>query len=149
VKRFTFRPARLERLRDLERRASRAALARAIGASRLAAASRDRELTALAEARSRPWALEAVDAAELKHLAAFGHDVARSVERAERAVVEAEEAMAAAARRHAEDSRAHRALEKLRARRWRRWLEAWEREQQKLLDETYLARRTAARGEGR
>jgi hypothetical protein len=149
VKRFVFRPAKLERVRDLARRASRAELARALAEGSRSRSEHEREALVLAEARSRAWAPVPVDASELKRLASWCEERAGSVARAEAAVRAADVATEAAARRHTEDARAHRVLERLREKRWGQWIDEWEREQQKLLDETHLARRAAARFRGR
>jgi len=141
MKRFTFRLAKLERLRDARRRASRVALAEALAEARLRRAERERESEALADARSRPWDAGGSDASELKRLAAWRDGRVRSVELADAAVADAEAVVETAGRKHTEDAREHRVIEKLHAKRWRQWVGEWEREQQKFLDETHLARR--------
>ena len=138
MKRFRFRLSRLEALRAGDKRRARAALAAAMADLHDRESDRAALEEELAEALASgpeperaadPRVMEAFDAwRQGLHLRA-GH--AREEERAARGKV------ADATTGYREASRAHRVLELLRERRFRRWLDQARYEEQKLLEEMH------------
>jgi flagellar biosynthesis chaperone FliJ len=141
VRRFVFRLARVERVREAQRREARGVLFTRIAEAREA----EHRRKALEDAyhRAAEPTVEigrAEDARMLKerylHREGLrGAAVAAATEemRAFDRAIEADHA-------HTEASRAHRVIEKLRARRYEAWSESASREEQKFLDEIHVLR---------
>jgi hypothetical protein len=147
MKRFVFRLARLERIRELKRREARGVLVGALAHARDCSARREAEQELLEEARLTELAEnERSDPAAWRRLADWRVGRARLVrhwqdqeaiaaERARRAAIEHEAAL-----------RSHRAMVRLRETRFSRWLAEAELEERKSLDEGHLLRLVGRRG---
>ncbi len=141
MKRFEFRLARLERLRTLERNAARAALTRALGEVEERRRERDRERRELAEALHTELPEElAADPRAWQQLAEWRQRHRLALIAATERESQASEAVRRAEQAHTEAARAHRVLERLRERKYRRWRQEADAEEQKFLDETHLLR---------
>lgn len=141
MKRFAFKLARLERLREIRERQARIELARAL-ARRLEAERRSEDvaeayraaleatLPAAAAEDPRAWRERAeAQAACRSMLKQARGEARRTVESCREVALE-----------HAAAAREHRALQRLHERRRRRWRDETEREEQKFLDEVHLLR---------
>jgi hypothetical protein len=138
VKRFAFRLARLERLRQAARRQARAALALALAEARQREIERRAREAELHEAETcalepelagKPWSLRA--------LALWRAGLRRAVLDAAARETQALALAARAEREHAAASREHRVIERLHERRRQAWSEDARRQEQKLLDESH------------
>ena len=141
MRRFVFRLARVERVRETQRREARGVLFARIAEARAAERRREALERACDEVADPTAAIgSAEDAGVIKarflHLAGLrgaafvaAAEEVRAFDRA----IEADHA-------HTEASRAHRVLEKLRARRQQSWLESASRDEQKFLDEIHVLR---------
>ncbi len=140
MRRFQFRLARLEKLRELRRREARIALAQAV-------ATRDTKREALSEAENMYRQAIYTELDEGAHDITLWRELMARRERARESVRYAAEkeqeatlSLAEAEAAYAEASRKHRALERLREKRYARWREEEKQEEQKFLDENYLLR---------
>ena len=141
MKRFVFRLARLERVREVRRREARAGLAVAMALLHDRQRERAQEQAALAEAwQERIDAGSTVNASELKALARWRQARGAAVAEAERQEAAAQQSLADAVRRHELAAREHRVIERLRERRRLRWRNEAELEEQKFLDEVAILR---------
>ncbi len=150
MKRFTFRLARLEKLRRREKQEARSGLALAIGEVRRAEDFVDdcrneyeKSFQAVLpkELAENPRAMEM--------LAAWRAGLKRKLETAVRRLQEAEAEAQEKEKIYTETARANRVLEILRERQYRRWRQETDREEQKFLDEVHLLaiRRRRSRAE--
>lgn len=142
MKRFTFRLARLERLREAERRQARIALMHSLADARRIEAVAEAARRMLEESWSHERGAEAgEDIASWRALAEWREGRRRVVQQA---VVDrrlAAEHVERAAGAHADASRAHRVLEKIREHRRAAWVAEYQSEEMKFLDEAHLQRR--------
>ena len=147
MKRFVFRLARLERLREIERRQARARLALALGEEHRARADREAARALLDEAWARPPGDGGeIDARSLQALAAWREGRRSALVAADGRVEETARTAHEALARHTEAARHHRALERLRETRYGRWLDDERLEQSKFLDEIHQLRVARERG---
>jgi flagellar export protein FliJ len=148
MKRFAFRLERLKRLRDAARREARAGLAQAIGIARERGCEREDNERSLEQALVTELPADrSVSAEALRQLSDWREGRRLLVRHAAGREAEAREAVDEAAREHAEAARAHRVLERLRERRFRRWLLEAETEERKFLDEVHQLRVVRRRGD--
>lgn len=141
MKRFRFRLARLESLRDVRRREARAALATTIAELRRKTESREAAERALASSEQvfvEPELAESSRA--LREFAAWRAGLFEATTDARRAETAAAVAAVDSQSRYAEAARAHRVIERLREQRLVRWRHDAELEDRKFLDETHLLR---------
>lgn len=141
MKRFHFRLERLERLRRREQRDAAVQLAEATAA--VEDCRRRREMLERAENEIHEmWREESRKnsprAGLLREIAEQLEATRRSIEAAGEREKRALELLVSRREAYLERSRAYRVLEKLREKRWRRWLEQVQREEQRQLDELHL-----------
>ena len=149
MKRFVFRLARLEQLREIERREARAALARALGEEERVRAERDAACSRLEEAWGGTFDEEAAsDARALRALADWRAGRRAVLVAADEAFDRATATARAALDRHTEAARRHRVLERLHETKRERWLAEERLEEGKFLDEIHQLRLARERGGG-
>jgi flagellar export protein FliJ len=149
MKRFVFRLARLERLREIERREARAELALCLGAEEQARIARQAAHSRLEEA----WgaALDgpaASDGRSLRALADWREGLYRALGASDEALDRAAGKTREALDRHTEAARRHRVIERLHETKRERWLEEERLEEGKFLDEIHQLRLARERGGG-
>ena len=141
MKRFVFRLAKLERLRDVRRREARARLVRALDVARDRESEREDRERAFAEALAAELPPEmASSPADLARLSDWRDGRRRMAAHAARRERVARTAADEAAGAHTEAARNHRVLERLRERRYRRWRAELEIDERKFLDEVHQLR---------
>ncbi len=141
MKRFTFRLARLEKLRSRRKKEARSVLAVAINKVR------DAENIQLACRREYEDSFEAElpdsmaeDPRAIEMMVAWRDGLKRKQAVAGRQLQEAESIVSEKQKFYTEAARANRVLEILRERQYKRWQEETNREEQKFLDEVHLLR---------
>lgn len=141
MKRFKFRLAKLEKLRKRTKRDTRIALAEAIAEAYDRTRQREAFESRLADSNRQALpATQVSDPKILRQLAAWRdglHTIAVHAAGLER---EANAFASEKTKEYSAASRAHRVLELLKEKRYRRWLEDSEIEERKFLDEIHLLR---------
>jgi hypothetical protein len=147
MRRFRFRLEKVERWRWAARKEARVALARALAEAAARASAREAAERELARADEHsplgdPSPLPSV----LKEFYSWRERLREDLLVARAREKEARERAAEAEAAHEAARAAHRLLEKLRLKRWSRWLEQARRDEQKFLDEVHLLRAARERG---